>query len=168
MTSFTQVSYRNAFCICWIFSFSLLFYWQANERDRKIIFIPPPPIPKLRPHVFNLTDFGAVGDGTTLNTRCFEEAVAAIEKRANYGGAQLNVGPGRWLTAPFNVTSHMTLFLAQGATIVGSQVEFTNSSITLSLINSCHFILRAISRMFDAIWYWKTEYSRSHSFSVAF
>lgn len=90
--------------------------------NRLQIFFPPPPFPKLRPHAFNLTDFGALGDGTTVNTRCFEDAIAAIKEVASDGGAQLNVGPGRWLTAPFNVTSHMTLFLAQGATIVGSQV----------------------------------------------
>lgn len=122
MTSFTQVSYRNAFCMCWILSFSLLFYWQSNARDRLYMFLPPPVIPNLRPHVFNLTDFGAVGDGKTINTRCFEDAVAAIKEMASDGGAQLNVGPGRWLTGPFNVCSHMTLFLAQGATIIGSQV----------------------------------------------
>lgn len=56
-----------------------------------------------------------------MNTRYFENAIAIIKEVAHDGGAQLNVGPGRWLTAPFNVTSHMTLFLAEGATIVGSQ-----------------------------------------------
>ncbi|KAG0590053.1 hypothetical protein KC19_1G067700 [Ceratodon purpureus] len=120
MTSFTQISYRNAFCMCWMLSFALLFYWQANLRGRHMFF-PPRPIPNLRPHVFNLSDFGAVGDGTTDNTKCFEDAVVAIKEVAREGGGQLNVGPGRWLTAPFNVTSHMTLFLAQGATVVGSQ-----------------------------------------------
>lgn len=92
------------------------------------MFFPPRPIPNLRPHVFNLSDFGAVGDGTTDNTKCFEDAVVAIKEVAREGGGQLNVGPGRWLTAPFNVTSHMTLFLAQGATIVGSQVIISMSS----------------------------------------
>jgi len=124
MTSYTQISYRNIFWVCWILSFSLLFYLQVNERYPQQIFFPPPAIPRLRRHVFNLTDFGAVGDGTTVNTRYFEDAVAAIKEMAHDGGAQLNVGPGRWLTAPFNVTSHMTLFLAEGATIVGSQVLF--------------------------------------------
>lgn len=124
--SLTHVSYRNAFCICWLLCFSLLFYWQGKERERKISPPPPRSIPRLRPYVINLTDFGAVGDGTTMNTRSFEEAVAAIKMRAGDGGAQLNVGPGRWLTAPFNVTSHMTLFLAEGATIVGSQVKVSS------------------------------------------
>ena len=37
-----------------------------------------PVIPGAR---FNLTDFGAVGDGKTLNTAAFEKAIAAIAER---------------------------------------------------------------------------------------
>ncbi|CAI9760536.1 unnamed protein product [Fraxinus pennsylvanica] len=76
-------------------------------------------LPKLRPVVLNLTDFGGVGDGITLNTAAFESAMLAISKLRKKGGGQLNVPPGDWLTAPFNLTSHMTLFLAEGAVILG-------------------------------------------------
>lgn len=79
-------------------------------------------MPRLRPIVLNLSDFGAVGDGRTLNTEAFESAVAAISRLRGKGGGQLNVPAGRWLTAPFNLTSHMTLFLAEGAIILGIQV----------------------------------------------
>lgn len=69
---------------------------------------------------FNLTEFGAIGDGVTVNTRAFEMAVVAVAKAARKkGGAQLNVPAGTWLTAPFNLTSHMTLFLAEDAVILG-------------------------------------------------
>lgn len=74
----------------------------------------------LRPLVFNLSDFGAVGDGVTVNTKAFETAISEIRKR---GGGQLNVEPGHWLTAPFNLTSHMTLFLAENAVILGIDVS---------------------------------------------
>lgn len=84
--------------------------------------VPLRPMPKLRPVAFNLTDFGAVGDGVTVNTEAFERAVSAVSKFGKRGGAQLNVPPGRWLTAPFNLTSHMTLFLAEDAAILGIQV----------------------------------------------
>ena len=73
---------------------------------------------------FNLTDFGGVGDGVTLNTKAFERAVSAISKLRKKGGGQLNVPAGNWLTAPFNLTSHMTLFLAEGAVILGIDVSF--------------------------------------------
>lgn len=78
----------------------------------------------MRPVAFNVKDFGGVGDGVTLNTEAFVRAVSAISKFGDKGGAQLNVPPGLWLTAPFNLTSHMTLFLAQDAVILGIQVGF--------------------------------------------
>lgn len=75
--------------------------------------------------VYNLTNFGGVGDGVTLNTAAFESAVMAISKLGKRGGGQLNVPPGKWLTAPFNLTSHMTLFLAEGAVILGIDVSIS-------------------------------------------
>lgn len=73
--------------------------------------------------MFNITEFGAVGDGITLNTKAFENAVSAISKLGKRGGGQLNVPAGRWLTAPFNLTSHMTLFLAEDAVILAIDDE---------------------------------------------
>ena len=66
--------------------------------------------------VFNLTDFGAKGDNKTLNTHAFEMAVAAVEKA---GGGTLYVPDGVYITAPFNLTSHMILFLSGQAEIRG-------------------------------------------------
>lgn len=96
--------------------------------------VPVRPIPKMRPVVFNLTDFGGVGDGVTLNTEAFERAVSAISKFGKKGGAQLNVPPGRWLTAPFNLTSHITLFLAQDAVILAIDVSFYSLVFVLFLL----------------------------------
>ncbi|KAJ8427723.1 hypothetical protein Cgig2_010241 [Carnegiea gigantea] len=93
-------------------------------------------MPKLRPIAFNVTDFGAVGDGVTDNTVAFERAVAAIAKRRKKGGVQLNVPPGLWLTAPFNLTSYMTLFLAEGAVILGIDVSSLSLSLFLSLFHA--------------------------------
>ncbi|TVU43805.1 hypothetical protein EJB05_10300, partial [Eragrostis curvula] len=73
----------------------------------------------------SVEDFGAVGDGVTSNTAAFRRAVAALEERARAagggGGARLEVPPGRWLTGSFNLTSRFTLFLHDGAVILGSQ-----------------------------------------------
>ncbi|PKU73818.1 putative polygalacturonase [Dendrobium catenatum] len=82
---------------------------------------PRLPVPRLRPVVFNLTDFDAAGDGKTMNTGAFERAVETISRLANSGGGQLNVPRGRWLTAPFNITSHITIFLEEGAVLLGIQ-----------------------------------------------
>lgn len=75
-----------------------------------------------RPHSVSISEFGAVGDGKTLNTLAFQNAIFYLKSFADKGGAQLYVPPGRWLTASFSLTSHLTLFLEKGAIILGSQV----------------------------------------------
>lgn len=79
--------------------------------------------PKLdpRPHSVSILEFGAVGDGKTLNTIAFQNAIFYLKSFADKGGAQLYVPPGNWLTGSFNLTSHLTLFLEKGAVIIGSQ-----------------------------------------------
>ncbi|XP_047938873.1 probable polygalacturonase isoform X1 [Salvia hispanica] len=111
--------HRTLLALIWALGFVFIIAWQRAALDR---FWGPPPrsIPRLRPLVFNLADFGAVGDGITVNTKAFERAVSEIRRR---GGGQLNVAAGRWLTAPFNLTSHITLFLAQNAVILGIDDE---------------------------------------------
>ncbi|KAK3161304.1 hypothetical protein QOZ80_1BG0075430 [Eleusine coracana subsp. coracana] len=69
----------------------------------------------------SVADFGGAGDGRTLNTEAFARAVASVERLRAPGGATLYVPPGVWLTGPFNLTSHMTLFLARGAVIRSTQ-----------------------------------------------
>lgn len=78
--------------------------------------------PEPRPHTVSILEFGAVGDGKTSNTIAFHNAIFYLKSFADKGGAQLYVPPGRWLTGSFILTSHLTLFLERGATILGSQV----------------------------------------------
>lgn len=74
-----------------------------------------------RPHSVSIVEFGAVGDGKTLNTGAFQNAIFYLNSFADKGGAQLYVPPGKWLTGSFNLTSHLTLFLEKDAIILGSQ-----------------------------------------------
>ncbi|CAA0831962.1 Pectin lyase-like superfamily protein [Striga hermonthica] len=74
-----------------------------------------------RPHSVSVTEFGAVGDGKTLNTVAFQNAIFYLKSFADKGGAQLYVPAGRWLTGCITLTSHLTLFLEKDATILGSQ-----------------------------------------------
>ena len=76
----------------------------------------------------SVASFGGAGDGRTLNTGAFARAVASVERLRAPGGAELYVPPGVWLTGPFNLTSHMTLFLARGAVIRATQVGRLSSS----------------------------------------
>lgn len=131
-------SHKSLVTVFWIATFASLFIWQFGGVSSNLYNVGTgfsvfwwsttvttvSGFPKLRPVAFNLTDFGAVGDGFTINTEAFEKAVYAISKLAKKGGGQLNVPPGRWLTAPFNLTSYMTLFLDENAEILAVQVCF--------------------------------------------
>ena len=74
-----------------------------------------------RPHSVTITEFGAVGDGLTVNTVPFQNAIFYLRSFADKGGAQLYVPKGRWLTGSFNLTSHLTLFLEKDAVIIGTE-----------------------------------------------
>ena len=74
--------------------------------------VPTPTIPA---RVFRVTDFGAVGDGKTMNTAALRKAVAACGQA---GGGMVLVPPGRFLTQPFTFVSNMDLRLERGATLL--------------------------------------------------
>ncbi|CAN1729010.1 Probable polygalacturonase [Linum perenne] len=73
--------------------------------------------------MMSIKDFGGIGDGETTNTNVFQDAIRHMEQFGSSGGSQLNVPKGRWLTGSFNLTSNFTLFLEDGAVILGSQVQ---------------------------------------------
>ncbi|KAH7372572.1 hypothetical protein KP509_17G011000 [Ceratopteris richardii] len=74
-----------------------------------------------RSHIVSIDEFGGIGDGKTINTHAFQNAISYLSSYAHKGGGQLFIPPGQWLTGSFNLTSHLTLFLDKGATILASQ-----------------------------------------------
>ena len=62
-----------------------------------------------------LTDFGAVGDGITLNTEAFAKAIDALSSQ---GGGKLIVPQGVWHTGPIVLKSNIELNLRAGAVIL--------------------------------------------------
>ena len=62
-----------------------------------------------------LTDFGGVGDGVTMNTEAFREAIGAL---ASLGGGRLVVPAGIWRTGPVELLSHIELYVDKDAVIV--------------------------------------------------
>ncbi|MCH5335182.1 MAG: glycoside hydrolase family 28 protein [Alistipes sp.] len=70
--------------------------------------------PEIPAYEVSLTDFGGVGDGSTLNTEAFANAFAALEKR---GGGRLNVPSGVWYTGPIELKDNTELHLDRGAII---------------------------------------------------
>ncbi|KAK4776333.1 hypothetical protein SAY86_005021 [Trapa natans] len=77
----------------------------------------------VRPHSVAITEFGAVGDGVTLNTKAFQNAMFYLNSFADKGGAKLFVPAGRWLTGSFDLISHLTLWLDKDAVILGSTLQ---------------------------------------------
>ncbi|KAL4204182.1 hypothetical protein AMTRI_Chr01g108470 [Amborella trichopoda] len=86
---------------------------------------------RYRRDVISLTDFGGIGDGRTLNTLAFRKAIYRIEHLSRSGGTLLYIPPGVWLTGSFNLTSHMTLYLAKDAVIRASQVSLFRENGTI-------------------------------------
>jgi polygalacturonase len=84
---------------------------------------------------FKLTEFGAVGDGRTLNTAAFERAIAAVQKA---GGGRLIVPPGVFRTGPFALCSGLDLHLEAGAVI-----QAPNTFEALGLPNPASFKTQA-------------------------
>ncbi|CAL1398872.1 unnamed protein product [Linum trigynum] len=74
-----------------------------------------------RAHSASITEFGAVGDGKTSNTKAFKDAVDHLGQFSSDGGSQLYVPAGKWLTGSFSLVSHFTLFLHQDAVLLASQ-----------------------------------------------
>lgn len=80
--------------------------------------IPAAPAqPKIPERTFSLKDFGAVADGTTLNTAAITRAIAAVKAA---GGGTLIVPAGKWLTGPLDLCSGLNLHLETGATLLFS------------------------------------------------
>ena len=75
------------------------------------------PQPSQTDHVFKITDFGARGDGATVNTGAINDALEACAKA---GGGQILIPPGRFLTGTIHLRSHLTLFLEAGATLIAT------------------------------------------------
>lgn len=64
-----------------------------------------------------VTDFGAKGDGQTMNTIALQRAIDAC---AESGGGEVIVPPGRFLTGTIYLRSHVELVIQRGASILGS------------------------------------------------
>jgi polygalacturonase len=81
-----------------------------------------------RSGTFNIRDFGATGDGVTSDTKAINEALDACGKA---GGGQVLVPAGNYVCGTLHLRSHVQLFVATGATILGTTnlAEYQQPSI---------------------------------------
>lgn len=67
---------------------------------------------------YDVLHFGAIPDGTVLNTRSLQNALDACERK---GGGRVLIPAGRYLTGALNLHSNIDLHLEQGATLLFSE-----------------------------------------------
>ena len=80
----------------------------------------PFPMPEVKRPVIpqrsvSITDFGAKGDGVTLNTEAFAKAMSAM---AGNGGGKIIVPAGIWLTGPIQFENCTELHVERGALVL--------------------------------------------------
>lgn len=66
---------------------------------------------------FSAASYGAVGDGTTLNTQALQKAIDAAAKK----GGVVTLVPGHYLTGALFLKKGVELHLDKGVTLLGSQ-----------------------------------------------
>ncbi|MBN9297949.1 MAG: glycoside hydrolase family 28 protein [Filimonas sp.] len=74
--------------------------------------------PVFKKDTFNITKYGAVADGVTLNTKSINNAIAACSQK---GGGVVLVPGGLWLTGPIEMKSNVNLHIKRDALL-----QFTN------------------------------------------
>ena len=84
------------------------------------------------PSTFNITDYGAKGDGSTLNTKFIQSAIDDCSKA---GGGTVNFPAGRYVSGTLFLKSHVTLNLEAGAILEGSK-NLSDYPVTVSNIRS--------------------------------
>jgi polygalacturonase len=91
------------------------------------------PLPMIPTNVFRVTQYGAAGNGQTMNTVAIQKTIDAASKA---GGGIVLVPEGRFLTGPFTLASRINLHLAKGAVILISD-DITNYPIAGTRYQDC-------------------------------
>ena len=76
----------------------------------------------LKPPIWSVVDFGAIGDGRTLDTAAISKAIMAC---SDAGGGTVLVPTGRYLTGAIELQAHVHLEIGAGATLLASQRPLT-------------------------------------------
>ncbi|WP_229732632.1 rhamnogalacturonidase [Flavobacterium palustre] len=93
-----QFLFKSQMCLCFLL-LNLIYVQAAPETT------------------FNVKNFGAKGDSTTLDTQAINNT---IEAAAKAGGGTVYFPAGTYLSFSIRLKSHISLYLDQGATILGA------------------------------------------------
>jgi len=88
-----------------------------NKLFKIILVILITNITSLFSQQYNVTQYGAIGDGKTLNTAAIQKA---IEDCASNGGGTVYIPSGIFVSGTIQLKSNVTLYLENGAVLLGS------------------------------------------------
>ncbi len=103
-----------AFCSLTTFAQKSQYEYLYKDLPFKMPVLSAPVFPENR---VLITDFGGIGDGVTLNTKAFAQAIDALSAK---GGGHLRVPAGVWFTGPIVLKSNIDLHLEDNAIILFS------------------------------------------------
>jgi len=81
---------------------------------------------------FNIMDYGAKGDGVTLNTKSIQSAIDACARR---GGGTVCFPAGKYVSGTLFLKNYITLYLEAGAVLIGSK-NLNDYPVTVANIRS--------------------------------
>lgn len=118
-TPFKKLTLLAAICLP-LFSGQQAVAQGNTPIDESIYNNLPFDMPRVQQPVFadrevNIREFGAVADGTTLNTRAINDAIRAIHAK---GGGKVIIPAGLWLTGPIELLSNVNLYTEPNALVV--------------------------------------------------
>ena len=83
--------------------------------------------------VFDVHDFGATPDGSTVSTEPIRQAIVAASQN---GGGVVYFPPGDYLSGTIELKDRVTLYLEAGATIYGSKEKKDYNALHNSLVHA--------------------------------
>jgi len=73
--------------------------------------------------IYNIKDFGAIGDGVKLDSKAINKAIDAA---AAGGGGMVYVPSGNYLSGSIHLKSNISLYLEQGSFLIAAPVSAEN------------------------------------------